>query len=130
MADVLIPALNLELNDVVADGTGVSVTAADTGYLTNSLSLVSTLANDVAKGQLDLGRVVLQVTATGATTLTVLAGENPPSNRQVVGDLELTLGNDTYFLVLEAANYTWNDGTVRFETDATVTVRAVYVPHF
>lgn len=130
MADVLIAPTSLELNDSVASPAGEELTSADTGYLTRASSLTDSIDNPVARGQVDLGKVVLQVVAAGATTFTVLAGDNPPANRQIVGDLELTLAAGTHNVILEAANYTWNDGTVRFETSATVDVAALELPHF
>ncbi len=135
MADVLIEPVTLELNDSVLDPTVASATAytvnsTDVGYLTRASSLTESIDNPVARGQVDLGKIVLRVTASAPTTLTVQAGENPPANRQIVGDLDLSLGTGTHSVILEAANYTWNDGTVRMVPAGTVTIAALELPHF
>lgn len=129
MADVLVPTTPLSLNDAVADPAGTLVTSADTGYITKSASLVDSITNPVARGQVELSEVVLRFDPATSATVTILAGENPPSNRSsATGDLVLALGSDTSWVTLEAANYTWNDGTVRFTTSANVTVSVLETP--
>lgn len=126
MANVVINPTVAGFNAAGADDpVAVSLTAAgvDTGYLTTAASVAAHLPQN----QVELSRIVLRVTGT-ATTLVVLAGENPPSNRKIVGNLSVAVDGVTY-VTLEAANYTWNDGTVRFQAGAAaVTVLAVQMP--
>jgi len=126
MANVVINPTVAGFNAAGADdpvATSLTAAGVDTGYLTTAASVAAHLP----KNQVELSRIVLRVTGT-ATTLVVLAGENPPSNRKIVGNLSVAVDGVTY-VTLEAANYTWNDGTVRFQAgSAAVTVLAIQMP--
>jgi len=126
MANVLVNPVDLILNTAVDDPTAVTLAAAtdDIGYISEAASVAAHLP----KNQVELSKIVLRLAGTGGS-VTVLAGENPPSNRKVVAPTVVAVDGVTY-LVLEAANYTWNDGTVRIQNTgaADVTVLAVKLP--
>lgn len=127
MANVLITPTVAGFNAAGADDPVAATLAAatdDVGYLTHAASVAAHLPKD----QVELSRIVLRLSGTG-TSVTVLAGENPPSNRKIVGNKLIAVDGVTY-VTLEAANYTWNDGTVRLQNlgAADVTVLAIQMP--
>lgn len=114
MADIGVVPEQLSLNALVADaGTATTVATGNTAVLTHN----ATVANHTAVDQVELSRLVVRLDGTPGTataTVTVEAGDNPPANRKVVGNLVLTVADNTvHWLTLEAANYTQSDGSIR-----------------
>lgn len=61
------------------------------------------------------------------TTITILAGDRPPSQRAGLGDKTITLAaNDVRYIVVEAARFLQDDGTIR----ATATVNGAEAKAF
>lgn len=120
MANVSIVPVKAVLN-AATTAAGASVTSSDTGVITHN----ATAANHTEKDQAELRGLVLYVTGSGAGTLTVLAGNNPPANAKVEGDLTVNTINGTVVIALEGSRFTQTDGTVKFTSSATVNVRAV-----
>lgn len=116
MADIGVVPEQLLLNALLADAsTATTVAAGNTAVLTHN----GTVANHTAIDQVHLSRVVIRLDGTPGTataTVTVKAGDNPPANRKIVGDLALTVADNTvHWLTLEAANYTQDDGSIRMD---------------
>lgn len=127
MANVLISPTVAGFNAAGADDPVAATLAAatdDIGFLTHAASVAAHLP----KNQVELSRIVLRLSGTG-TSVTVLAGENPPSNQKIKGNLLVAVDGVTY-VTLEASRFTWNDGTVRIQNlgAADVTVLAIQMP--
>jgi len=114
MADTAVALAELNINAVTTDPAGTSVSAGDTAVIT----------------PVKARKLAFRVTSTATCTLTVKAGDNPPSHSAAYGDLTLTIGNATKMFVLEPARYLQDDGTIRIVVNTTAaTVRAITLPN-
>lgn len=131
MADEAVNPTQLTLNAAVLNPTGVTVEAANFAVLTHNTDVDA--SDHTAKDQVELSRIIVRLSsATGASpAATVLAGDNPPANRRIVGDLAINLAaGETRWVCLEAANYTQSDGTVRIDSGvADLVVAALRLPN-
>lgn len=131
MADEAVNPAQLTLNAAVLNPTGVTVEAANFAVITSNTD--ADASDHTAKDQVNLSKVLIRISsATGASpAATVLAGDNPPANRSIVGDLELDLAaGETRWVCLEAANYTQSDGSVRIDSGvADLVVAAIQLPN-
>ena len=113
MADTAISVTTLTANAVSADilttaEGGTAVTAGNTGVVTHNG---------------ETRNLILSFYAASAATVTVEAGDNPPSQRAGLGAtsaLSIPAG-DTVLLVVEGARFSQDNATLRF-TVATNTV--------
>lgn len=134
MADEAVNPTVLTLNGSVLDPTGVTVEAANFAVLTKNDATADPDASEhTAKDQVKLSKVVLRLSsATGATpAATILAGDQFPSNAEVLGNLAVDLGaGETKWVVIEAARFTQDDGSVRIDSGvADLVVAALELPH-
>lgn len=124
MANVYVTLNELTPNAVNADPTPNSVTTSDTGIIGKVLD-----GSDEVAAPFKARKLVLRMTSAGAAVVTVAAGDNPPAHGAKYGDLSLALASGTKWVVLEAARYMQDDGTIRFTTaTATTTVTAFVLP--
>ena len=104
MSDTAVAVTNLTANTVTADiittaEGGTSVSAGNTAVFT-------------VNG--DTRNIIFGVYGTGVATLTVEAGDNPPSLRQGLGTATLTVpASDELLFVLEGARFMQDNGTIR-----------------
>jgi len=118
MADTAVTPTALVLNAMSADildagGTAIGTAATDT----------FSIAADGRSG----ARLLLKflVDASG-DTITILAGDRPPSPLAGLGNLDLVLAaNDVRYIIIEAARFMQDDGTIRVDcTDDGTTCKA------
>ena len=113
-------ALDTVSSDLSADTTDTTaVAAAATAVITN-VSPSNTLCI-----------VVDEVSGDGAAVLTVKAGDNPPAQRQGLGDLTLTVASGrSVIFFLEAAIYMQDDDTIDIEVaDNDIIIGAFHIPN-
>ena len=121
MATTAITLTTLSINTVSADildaGGTVATTPAD-GWVIAAL---------VNAG----GRVLLKFLVDGTgDTITLLAGDRPPSQRVDLGNLSLVLAaNDVRYICVEASRFLQDDGTIHATcTDAGTSCLAFLLP--
>lgn len=128
MADEVVNPFVVGFNEGLADPTPVSVTGGEEAVL----SYAPTPEEHHEVYQVELRKLALRITDTasdGPNVVTVLAGSNPPANRSVVGDLEVTVPEDgTVWVTLESANYTQEDGGVLLSPEGDADVTAFVLP--
>ena len=122
MADVAVTPVTLAINVVGADildagGTGISDASANVFA--------------IAAGGVGGGRLLLKFLVDGTgDTITILAGDRPPSQRVNLGDLDIVLAaNDVRQIVVETGRFLQDDGTIRATcTDDGTTCHATLLP--
>lgn len=106
MADIAITPTTLALNTMSADILD-----------TDGVAIADAAANvfAIAVGGRSGNQVVLKFwDDSSGTTVTILAGDNPPSHRAGLGNLVLTLAaNDVRYIAVEASRFLQDDGTIR-----------------
>lgn len=105
MATTAIAATVLAVNTVSADITDADGTVATTpadGWV-------------ISPGPVNSGRCLLKFLADGSgDTVTILAGDNPPSHRAGLGNLAVVLAaSDVRYIVVEFSRFLQDDGTIR-----------------
>lgn len=122
----------MSVTDITPTQLVVNTRSAD---ITDSDGTVASTPSDgwsIALGS--QGRVqglLLKFLADGSgDTVTILAGDNPPSMTAGLGNLTVTLAaSDVRYIVLEGGRFLQDDGTVKATcTDAGTTVRAFLLP--
>ena len=106
MADIAITVTALAINTVSAD-------ILDADGTTISTASANTFA--IAAGGLAGGRLLLKFFDDGSTdTITILAGDRPPSQRVDLGNLSFAMGAaDVRYILIEAGRFLQDDGTIR-----------------
>lgn len=114
MADTAVALSTLTMNDVTADPAGTSVSAGNVAVITPGKAR----------------KVLVRIVGTATSTVTVAAGDNPPSHGAKYGDTSaLAVGAATKWLVLEPARFLQDDGTYRITVGtASATVTAFRLP--
>lgn len=118
MANTTVHVTTLALNTATADPTGTAIAAANTHVITPTKA-TSKLA------------IRLNNTYAGAKDFTILAGDNPPADAAGQGNLVVNIAQDaTYFVVIEAARFLQNDGTIQITVAASTTgfIEAIQLP--
>lgn len=122
MATTTIHVTTLGLNAATADPAGTAIDASKVGVVTPTKPT---------------RKVALRITNTTAAqkVITIKAGDNPPADAAGQGDLALTFAAGdstpvTKWVVLEAARFLQNDGTILLEYAASTTgsVEAFQLP--
>lgn len=115
---------NLALDTVSSD---LSVDTTDTTAVAAAATAVITNVSPSHR----LCIIVDEVSGDGAAALTVKAGDNPPAQRQGLGDLSLTVASGTSVIFfLEAARYMQDDDTIDIEiADNDVIISAFHIPN-
>lgn len=122
MADVAITptdlAINAESADILdADGVAIADASANTFA--------------IAAGGLAGGRLLLKFFDDGSSdTITILAGDRPPSQRVDLGNKTFTMAaSDCKYIVIEAGRFLQDDGTIRVTcTDDGMECKAFTLP--
>lgn len=121
MATTAITPTTLVLNTMSADILDADGVAADTvgdGWA-------------IAAGGLNGDRLLLKFLADGTgDTVTIKAGDRPPSQRADLGDLALVLAaSDVRYICVEASRFLQSDGTITaICTDTGTTCKAFILP--
>lgn len=121
------PVTNISLTQLALNTASADITDAD-----------GTVASTPADGwAIAMGarafpeKVILKFLADGSgDTVTIKAGDKPPSERAGLGDLAITLAaNDVKYIVVESARFLQDDNTIfAVCTDAGTTCRAFAMP--
>ena len=106
MADVAITPTVL-----VTDAVSADILDADGVAISNASANVFA----IAAGGLAGGRLLLKFFDDGSTdTITILAGDRPPSQRVDLGNLTFAMAAaDVRYIVIEAGRFLQDDGTIR-----------------
>lgn len=121
--------------DTAVTPTTLAIDVASADILDAGGTAIGTASTDtfaIAAGG-EAGRhIVLKflVDASG-DTITIKAGDRPPSQRVDLGDLTITMAaNDVRYIVIETARFLQDDGTIRVDcTDDGTTCKAFILPH-
>lgn len=121
MAATVLTPVELAVNVASADlGTGTAESSTTDGYTV-------TLASAGSE------RLLLYIieTAAASATVTIKAGDNPPSVLASLGDLVVNLAaSDVKVLAVESARFKQDDGTIKIIASATTThVIAIVMPN-
>ena len=122
MADVAVTPVTLAINTVGAD----ILDAGGTSIATASANVFA-----IAAGGHAGGRLLLKFLVDGSgDTITLLAGDRPPSQRVDLGSLDIVLAaNDVRQIVIETGRFLQDDGTIRATcTDDGTTCHATILP--
>lgn len=111
MADIAVTPTELAINVASADildADGVAI-AATANYFA------------IAAGGKAGNHLLLKFFDDGSScTVTILAGDRPPSQRVDLGNLEIALAaNDCKYVVIETGRFLQDDGTIRASADDT-----------
>ena len=110
--------INAESADIL-DAGGTSITTAATDVFA------------IAAGGEAGNHLLLKFLVNGSgATITILAGDRPPSQRVDLGDLDFVLAaNDVRYIVIETGRFLQDDGTIRATcTDDGTTCKAFTLP--
>lgn len=121
MATTAITPTELVINTASADildGDGDAATTPADGWV-------------IAAAGLGGDRLLLKFLADASgDTVTIVAGDRPPSQRAGLGDLEITLAaSDVKYVCVEASRFLQDDGSIHATcTDAGTTCKAFIIP--
>lgn len=123
MADVAVTPTTLAMNTVSADILDTDGTAIGAGFATDQWAVAAAGHGDA--------RLLLKFWDDGSgCTVTIKAGDRPPSQRAGLGDLAIAMAaSDVRYIVVERSRFMHDDGKIRIEaTDAGAECSAFILP--
>ena len=123
------------MTDRAVTPTTLVINAVSADILDAGGTSINTAATDVfaiAAGGLAGGRLLLKFLVNGSgDTITIKAGDRPPSQRVDLGDLDIVLAaNDVRYICVELGRFLQDNGTIRATcTDDGTTCKAFILPN-